>query len=52
MCGNPVLGEEHVLGAAEADAVGAERASLLRIARNVGIGADAEVAAELVGPAP
>ena len=47
-----VLGEEHVLGAAEADALGAERAGSLRVARDVGIGAHAELAAELVGPAP
>ena len=36
--------EEHVLGAAEADALGAELARLRRIARRVGIGAHAEAA--------
>src|SRR5512143_2272507 len=35
----PVFGEEHVLGAAEADALSAELASHLCIARDVGIGA-------------
>ena len=60
------LGEEHVLGAAEADAfgaeetcllgiagdvgVGAEAAGGLRVARDIGIGAHAKAAAELVGP--
>ena len=41
--------EEHVLGAAEADALGAELARLGRIGRRLGVGADAE-RAELVGP--
>ena len=45
-----VLGEEHVLGAAQADAFGAERARLDGIARNVGIGANPH-AAERLGPA-
>jgi hypothetical protein len=45
-----VLGEEHVLGAAQADAFGAELAGGLGVARDVGIGAHAELAAELVGP--
>ena len=36
-----VFGKEHVLGAAQADAFGAEQASLLGVARNVGVGADA-----------
>ena len=45
-----VFGEEHVLGAAQADAFGAERARGLGIARDVGIGAHAELAAELVRP--
>ena len=35
-----VLGEEHVLGAAEADALCAEEACLPGVARNVGVGAD------------
>ena len=46
----PVLGEEHVLGAAQADALGAERARLLGVARDVGVGAHLEPA-DLVGPA-
>ena len=46
-----VLGEEHVLGAAQADAFGAERARDFGVARNIGIGANAELAAELVRPA-
>ena len=37
-----VLGEEHVLGAAQADALGAERVGDLGVARDVGVGADAE----------
>ena len=41
----PVRGEEHVLGAAQADALGAERARLLGVARNVGVGAHLEPAA-------
>ena len=41
--------EEHVLGAAQADALGAELAGDLRVARDVGVGAHAELAAELVG---
>ena len=45
-----ILGEEHVLGAAQADAFGAEHARGLGIARDIGIGANAEVAAEFVGP--
>ena len=39
-----VFGKEHVLGAAEADAFGAEQASLLGVARDVGVGADLEPA--------
>ena len=35
-----VFGKEHVLGAAEADALGTEHACLLGIARDVGIGAN------------
>ena len=45
-----VFGEEHVLGAAEADAFGAELARHFGVARDIGIGAHAELAAELVGP--
>ena len=45
---NALFGEEHVLGAAEADAFGAELAGDFGIARNIGIGAHAELAAELV----
>ena len=37
-----VLGEEHVLGAAQADAFGAELAGRLGVARDVGVGAHAE----------
>ncbi len=39
-----VFGKEHVLGAAESDTLGAEQASLLGVARNVGVGADLEPA--------
>ena len=46
-----IFGEEHVLGAAQADAFGAELPRRFGIARNVGIGAHAELAAELIGPA-
>src|ERR1035437_2845398 len=45
-----VLGEEHVLGAAQSDAFGAELARRFGVARDIGIGAHAELAAELVGP--
>ncbi len=41
---NAVFGKEHVLGAAEADAFSAEQTRLLGVARNVGIGADAQPA--------
>ena len=41
--------EEHVLGAAEADALGAELARLGCVRRRLGVGADAQ-RAELVGP--
>ena len=44
-----VLGEEHVLGAAQSDAFGAERTRLQGIARNVGVGANTH-AAEGLGP--
>ena len=39
-----VFGEEHVLGAAEADAFGAEEQRLLGVARDVGVGADLQPA--------
>src|ERR1017187_7656309 len=45
-----VFGEEHVLGAAQSDALGAELARRFGVAGDIGIGADAELAAELVGP--
>ena len=45
-----VLVEEHMLGAAEPDAVGAEGARLARIGRRVGIGPHPH-AAKLIGPA-
>ncbi len=44
-----VLGEEHVLGTAQADAFGSERNGGLRIARDIGIRAHAEFTAEYVG---
>ena len=46
-----IFGEEHVLGAAEADAFGAELAGDFGVARDIGVGANAELAAEFVGPA-
>ena len=46
----PLRAEEHVLGAAEADAAGAEAERHLGVLRHVGVGADAEPA-HLVGPA-
>ena len=49
--GQAIFGEEHMLGAAEADAFGAELAGDVGVARDIGIGAHAELAAELVGPA-
>ncbi len=45
-----VLGEEHVLGAAQPDAFRAELAGSLGVARDIRVGANAELAAELVGP--
>ena len=45
-----VLVEEHVLGAAEPDALGAEFHRHARVVRRVGVGAHAELA-RLVGPA-
>ena len=47
--GQTVLGEEHVLGAAEADAAGPEGKGHLGVARDVGVGPDPEPA-DLVGP--
>ena len=44
------VAEEHVLRAAQADALGAEVARHLRVVRQVGVGAHPE-RAELVGPA-
>ena len=44
------VAEEHVLGAAQTDALGAELARLGRVLGQVGVGADLE-RAELVGPA-
>ena len=46
-----IFREEHVLGAAEADALRAELPRDFGIARDIGIGAHAELAAELIGPA-
>ena len=43
------VAEEHVLGAAEPDALGAELARHLRVVREVGVGAHPQPA-ELVGP--
>ena len=46
-----VLAEEHVLGAAQADALGAELAGVGRVGTVVGVGPHAELAlADLVGP--
>ena len=45
-----VFSKEHVLGAAEADAFGAEQAGLLGVARDVGVGTDAQLA-DRVNPA-
>ena len=47
MCGMRSLTEEHVFGAAKADAFGAEAARLDRIARNVGVGAHSNCAERL-----
>ena len=47
-----VVGEEHVLGAAQPDALGAEVAGVGGVLAVVGVGADAELAlADVVGPA-
>ena len=48
--GDAVGLKEHVLGAAQADALGAQLAGLLRVGGGVGVGADLQ-GAELVGPA-
>ena len=45
-----ILGEEHVLGAAQADAFGAVQARDFGVAGNIGVGAHAEFAAKFVGP--
>src|SRR5271167_287549 len=42
--GDPVLGEKHVLGAAQADTLGAKRARLLRVAGNVSVGSHSQFA--------
>ena len=47
---NTAFGKEHVLGAAQANAFGSEQACLLGVARDVGVGPDAELA-HRVGPA-
>ena len=47
---DPVALEEHMLGAAQPNAFGAELARHARIVRRVGVGAHAQLA-ELVGPA-
>ena len=48
----PVGGQEHVLGAAQADALGAETAGVSGVLTGVGVGADTELAlANRVGPA-
>ena len=46
---DPLALEEHVLGAAQADALGAERTGLDGVLGRVGVGADLE-RADLVGP--
>ena len=49
--GQAILAEEHVLGAAQADALRAELACVGRIVAGVGVGPDGQVAlADLVGP--
>ncbi len=47
--GDAIFLEEHVLGAAQADSLGAEIASSLGVLRRVGIGANLQLAV-LVGP--
>ena len=49
--GDAVALEEHMLGTAQADALGAELTGLGGVVGGIGIGADLQ-AAELVGPAP
>ena len=44
------LGEEHMLGAAQADALGAEVDRLLRVARVVGVGLDVQAAGSVYQP--
>ena len=46
---NPLLGEEHVLGAAEADSVRTEEARHARVLRRIRVGADAQ-RADLISP--
>ncbi len=47
----PIRGEEHVLGAAQPDALGAEAAGVVGVLAGVGVGAHAELAlAHRVGP--
>ena len=49
--GETILAQEHVLRAAQADALGAELACVGRIVAGVGVGTDGQVAlANLVGP--
>ena len=48
--GDPVGIEEHMLGAAEADTLGAQLAGLLRVGGSVGVRSDLQ-SSELVGPA-
>ena len=49
--GQPVLAEEHVLGAAQADALGPEVARVGRVLTGVGVGPHGQMAlADLVGP--
>ena len=48
-CRQPLIAEEHVLGATQADAFGAKLARNFRIARRVGVGAHAQPA-KLIGP--
>src|SRR5579863_5989951 len=47
---NAVFGKEHVLGAAKADALGAEQARVFGVARDVGVGANTK-AANRIDPA-
>ena len=45
-----VFGKEHMFRAAKADALGSKGAGGLGVAGDVGVGADTEAAAELIGP--